>query len=280
MKKIATLKPRITPIEITAPQRSEDWYRARLGSVTGSESKKAFYNISDTAKASVIRDILQVKALTKGIKEKPEFLDLWNKDPIALFDEQQLRIPEPKDRQKYRQEIVAERLTGLGADADKYISNDMKWGMVNEKLAIAKYQLITKNIVKDANFLLHPEIRAGASPDGMVIDRLTGLLGVIECKCLRTNNHLYDIIKANKIPEEYMVQIHMEIWISGRDFCDFIGYDSRLQEGIDIFIKRVERDDNYINNILEPTIIRFLDDCKRDENYFRMKIREKRNAKK
>ena len=279
--KVATpnLTPRVKPIIIEFPQRSEEWRQARLGNVTGSDGKKTFYNISDTAKAGVIRNILEVKALSAKIKETPEFLELWNKDPLELFDEQGERIPEPKERQKYRQEIVAERLSGLSADVDKYVTHDMKWGQVNEQLAITKYQLKTENIVKPAFFMLHPKLRAGASPDGMVIDRKTGLLGVIECKCLRTNNHLYDIIKANKIPEEYMVQIHMEIWISGRDFCDFIGYDSRVQDGLDIFIQRVERDDDYINNVLEPTIIRFLDDCKRDENYFRMKIREAKNAK-
>lgn len=269
-----TTSPRVTPILVNHPQKSEEWYQARLGNLTGSEAEKAFLNISDTAKAALIRDLLNVKTLTPKIKATESFLELWSQDALELFDSVGAKPPEPEARVKYRQAIVAERLTGLSTDTDKFVTGDMKWGIVNEKLAIAKYQLETENIVKEAPFMLHPDLRAGASPDGFVIEKDTGLLGVIECKCLKSTNHLYKIIKTQQIPEEYMVQIHMEIWISGRDFCDFIGYDSRLPKGLEIFVKRVMRDDEYIDNVLEPEVRRFLDDVKRDETYFRIKIRE------
>src|SRR5690606_35195446 len=100
-------------------------------------------------------------------------------------------------------------------------------------------------------------------------DVQTGQLGVIECKCLETHNHLYKIIKKQEIPDDYMVQIHMEMWISDRDFCDFIGYDPRVPGKLNIFIKRVWRDDYYINNVLEPEVTRFLQECDNEERYFR-----------
>lgn len=266
---------RVKPIVVDYPQRTPEWRQARLGNVTGSDGSKVFYDIGIQAHNALIREILGVKSLSKAIKESNEYRALISRNAYELFVENNQLPPEPAARIQYRRLKVAERLTGLDAEPEGgFMTYDMKWGNANERLAKVKYALLTGNLVDEAPFLLHPEIRAGASPDGFVVERSTGLLGVVECKCLRSHNQLYDIMKKGEIPEEYMVQIHMEIWISGRDFCDFIGYDSRVPEGLDIFVKRVERDDDYINNVLEPEIRRFLDDCKKDETYFRIKMRE------
>jgi hypothetical protein len=266
---------RVNPILVNYPQRSEEWRQARRGNVTGSDAKKCFYEIGPMAKNAAIRQLLNVKQLNAKVKATTQYLDLVHKDPFELFDLAGITPPEPAARIQYRRLKIAERLTGMDADPDGgFVTHDMKWGIVSESLAKSVYQLETGNIVTEAPFMLHPKIRAGASPDGFVTEADTGLLGVIECKCLRSHNQLYDIIRTGEIPEEFMVQIHMEIWISGRDFCDFIAYDSRLPKGLEIFVKRVERDDEYINQILEPEIVRFLDDCQKDDNYFRMKIRE------
>ena len=149
----------------------------------------------------------------------------------------------------------------------------MKWGTVNESLTLAKYKLETGNIVKDAPFLLHPELRVGASPDGEVVERATGLAGVLEIKCLTSHRHLYEVIKKDKVPEEFMVQIHMEMWLSGTDFCDFVAFDPRLPGKLEVKIIRVDRDDAYLDNVLIPQITRFLDECDRDERFFRKMAR-------
>ena len=271
---LATLNTRVTPILVDYPQRSPEWYQARLGNVTGSEAKKVFFEIPEEALLPLYRQILGVERLTPKIKQSEEFEKLIQTNPVELFRSLNLEPPEPKGRLMYRRLKVAERFTGMDAEAgDKFVTQDMKWGIVSERLAIAKYQLETGNIVTEAPFMLHPEIRAGASPDGFVTERSTGLTGVIECKCLRSHNQLYDIVKRKEVPEEYMVQIHMEMWISGRDFCDFIGYDSRLPDGLEMFVKRIPRDDDYIDNVLEPQVRAFLDDCDRDEKHFRALIR-------
>lgn len=266
---------RVKPIIVDYPQRSPEWRQARLGNVTGSEAKKCFYDIGVNAHNALIRDILNVRALTKPIKESDAYKELISRNAFELFQENNMVPPEPGPRTMYRRLKIAERLTGQEAEPeDRFMSYDMKWGTMTEPLAKAKYALETGNLITEAPFLLHPEIRAGASPDGFVTERSTGLLGVVECKCLRSHNQLYDVIRSGEIPEEYMVQIHMEIWISGRDFCDFIAFDPRLPKGLELFIKRVERDDDYIDKVLEPEIRMFLDDCQTDENYFRMKVRK------
>lgn len=276
-----TPNPRVTPILVDFPQRSPEWRQARLGNVTGSEANKAFFDVGIQALNALIRDILGVKVLTKGIKESEAYQELLVTNAFELFEAHNQEPPEPAARIQYRRLKVAERLTGMEADPeDGFVTYDMKWGIIMEQLAKNTYALETGNLITDAPFMLHPDMRAGASPDGFVTERSTGLLGVIECKCLRSHNQLYNIIKTNEIPEEFMVQIHMEIWISGRDFCDFIAYDGRLPNGLEMFVKRVERDDNYITNVLEPQVRRFLADCKKDETYFRIKMREELKRRK
>lgn len=266
---------RIKPVIVDAPQRSEEWFAARLGNVTGSQAKDTFLNISQTAVNAAIREILGVKSLTAKVKTEPAYLELLEQDPLEILKMAGMEPPENAKRKKYRQTRVAERLTGLPADLDGgFVTADMRWGEVNEKYAVNKYRLLTNNIVKEAPLMLHPELRAGASPDGLAIDNRTGLTGVIEVKCLRSNNHLYEILKQDRVPEEYLVQIHMEMWISGTDFCDFIGYDSRLPGKLDVYIRRVLRDDDYIENVLEPEIRRFLEQCDKDEKYFRIMARK------
>jgi hypothetical protein len=44
---------------------------------------------------------------------------------------------------------------------------------------------------------------------------------------------------------------------TGRKWCDFVSFDNRLPEELQIFIKRIERDDDYIK-MLEEEVIKFL----------------------
>lgn len=267
-----TLNPRVKPISVNFPQHSSEWFAARIGNVTGSEVKDALYDIGVTARNALWRE-LYGGSVTAAVRASEMYIEFMAREPLELFAEHGKMPPEPGARITYRRHKVAERLTGQAIEQPRP-SRDMIWGTVTEPLAKAQYALLTGNLITDAPFLLHPDLRAGASPDGFIVERSTGLLGVAEVKCYRTHNHLYEIIKKDEIPEEHMPQIHMEIWVSGRDFCDFIGYDPRVPRGGDIFIKRVYRDDEYIVKILEPQVKLFLEDVQKDENYFRMKIRE------
>lgn len=257
--------------EVKEPQRSEGWLRARLGNVTGSDAKKVIRTFTDADRDRAIRKILEVKMLSAKLKTTDSYLDLcalWEENPLALFEQAEMRPPESMERLMYRRTRVAERLTGLES-SQIFQTQAMKWGEYSEPLARAKYQLVTKNLVEEAVFTLHPELRCGASPDGKVTDFESGELGVLEIKCLDTHNHLYKIMKKREMPEDYFVQVQMEMWIMDVDFCDFVGYDSRLKGKLDIFIQRIERDNDFIDNVLEPEIIAFLDEVDKDERYFR-----------
>lgn len=258
-------------IEIVAPQRSEQWFKARLGNVTGSQTKNVIRELTPDALAPAFRKLLGVKMLTQSVKTSQAYLELAEKNPFELAQLAEIKIPESMNRISYRRTRVAERLTGY-QEEESFASKAMVWGTINEPLAIAKYQMVTENIVDEAFFLLHPELRCGASPDGKVTDTVTGELGVLEVKCLNTHNHLYKILQTQKMPDDYFVQVQMEMWLSNVDYCDFVGYDSRLPGKLDIFIERVRRDDNFIDNTLEPEIRAFLDEVDRDERRFRALI--------
>ena len=258
-------------IEITAPQRSEQWFKARLGNVTGSQAKNVIRELTPDALAPAFRKLLGVKMLTQSVKNSPSYLELSTKNPFELLELAELGIPESTNRISYRKTRVAERLTGYQED-ETFPSKAMQWGTINEPLAIAKYQMVTENVVDEAYFLLHPELRCGASPDGKVTDTVTGELGVLEVKCLNTHNHLYKILQTQKMPDDYFVQVQMEMWLANVDYCDFVGYDSRLPGKLDIFIERVKRDNDFIDGTLEPEIRAFLDEVDRDERRFRALI--------
>jgi len=265
---------RIKGIEIKYPQRSEEWHSARRGAVTGSNAKVVIRDVSATARDQAIRKLLNVKTLTPKVKMSHLYLGLLEKNPKDLLQLAQIPIPETMGRLQYRRTRVAERLTGISNDENTFVTKEMQWGQVNERLAVAKYQMITGNRVTEAFFMLHPEIRCGASPDGNVTDSRTGEIGVLEVKCLESHNHMYKILRTQKMPQDYFVQVQMEMWLSDVDFCDFVAYDSRLPGKLDVFIKRIPRDNNFIDTVLEPEIRVFLEETDRDERLFRMLVRK------
>jgi putative phage-type endonuclease len=158
-----------------------------------------------------------------------------------------------KTRQSYLEKIVAERLTQeLG---EGFTNASMEWGVENEAIARATYEVMTGVFVEKTGFWKHPTIEwLGASPDGLVADD-----GLIEIKCPNTTTHLA-YIKDGKCPAEYYKQIQCQLWITGRKWCDFISYDPRLKkESLRIFIFRVERDEVLIAQ-MEQEVIAFLAD--------------------
>ena len=67
---------------------------------------------------------------------------------------------------------------------------------------------------------------AGGTPDGFV-----GENGLIEVKCpLTFKRHLRTVI-TRTVPDEYMPQVLGQLWLTGREWCDFVSYDPRIRKG-------------------------------------------------
>lgn len=160
-------------------------------------------------------------------------------------------------RVNYIMKLVCERLTG--ETAENYMSGPMQWGVDNEPFAITEYELKTENLVEAVGFFDHPSIPMfGASPDGLVGDD-----GMVEAKCPNTSTHI-DTLLGKGIATGYMIQMQIGMDVKERAWCDFISYDPRLPDYLQLYVERVERDEDHIREIREA-VISFLSDLEKLE---------------
>lgn len=153
-------------------------------------------------------------------------------------------------RDNYMAQLVCERLTGQKADG--FTNAAMQWGTETEPLARAAYEALKDVLVDEVGFVPHPTIKmAGASPDGFV-----GQDGLIEIKCPNTATHI-DTLLSESVPTKYFTQMQFQMACTGREWCDFVSFDNRLPEELQLFVKRVPRDDVYIK-IMEAEIVQFI----------------------
>ncbi len=111
----------------------------------------------------------------------------------------------------------------------------MQWGTEQEPFARAAYESRFKTMVEEVGFIQHPTIEmAGASPDGFVDD------GLIEIKCPNTATML-DVLLTKKIDDKYFKQVQWQLACTKRDWCDFVVFDPRLPERLQLFVQRVEK---------------------------------------
>jgi len=151
----------------------------------------------------------------------------------------------------YQAQIVAEILTGQPQESG-FINAAMQWGTDKEPLARAEYEMFCAWDVEEVGLVLHPTIERGASsPDGLVSSD-----GLVEIKCPNTTTHLQTLIDK-KQPSKYEYQMLWNMACTGREWCDFVSYDPRLPEDLQLFVHRFDRDDKRIAEI-EETVTQFL----------------------
>lgn len=156
---------------------------------------------------------------------------------------------ETADRRSYRSELIVEILTGQ--PYPQYVSKEMQWGRDQEQYARAAYEMHSDVLVETCGFVLHPAIpRFGASPDGLVADD-----GLIQIKCPNTTTHLAWML-AGTVPTEHMPQMLAEMACTGRSWCDFVSFDPRLPEHLQLFGRRFVRDQRMISS-LEAEVAHF-----------------------
>ena len=186
-------------------QRTEEWFKQRLGKVT----------------ASKIADVI---AKTKtGVSAS---------------------------RENYSTQLTLERLTGQ--QAEFYTNAAMEWGTATEPQARTAYEVYREVLVDEVGFIDHPTIAmSGACPDGFVGDD-----GLVEIKCPESKTQM-DTLLNQKVPAKYMPQMQWQLACTGRKWCDFVSFDPRMPENLQIFVQRVERNDLYIK-MLEEEVRAFL----------------------
>jgi putative phage-type endonuclease len=153
-------------------------------------------------------------------------------------------------RDNYMAQLVCERLTGQKGES--FTNAAMQHGTETEPLARAAYEALHDVLVDEVGFVPHPTIEmAGASPDGMVGDD-----GLIEIKCPNTATHIETLL-SQSVPGKYNTQMQFQMACTGRKWCDFVSFDNRLPEELQLFVTRVPRDEVFIR-LIEAEIVQFI----------------------
>lgn len=149
-----------------------------------------------------------------------------------------IKVGEAAGRRNYRMQLVTERLTGI--PQDDYTNAAMQWGIEQEPYARESYENETGNMVLQSEFVKGEEW-TGCSPDGLI-----GTDGLTQIKCpFKSVIHL-ETLTDGIVPSEHVAQIQGELWVTGREWSDFVSFDPRMPEKLRLFVKRVQRDEDYI----------------------------------
>lgn len=163
----------------------------------------------------------------------------------------------------YMLEKLAELLTGV--PSDRFRSKATDWGTEwEDKAREQAVPVIKAKFGEDIGlpdgefaFVEHAtEPHIGCSPDGVI-----GAEGLLEIKCpWNCVNHLRTVL-LGEMPDKHEPQVQGQLWVTGRKWLAFCSFDPRLSHsGLDpLFVKRIERDDEYIDRELAPRVIRFRD---------------------
>ena len=152
-------------------------------------------------------------------------------------------------RRTYMLKILAERITG--ELPHNWQKEHTERGHEDEPKARSAYEFVTGNKVQEVGFILNDELNAGFSPDGLVEEN-----GTIEIKSKLPHLHI-DCLLQDKVPAEHVPQIQGGLLVSGREWCDYIGYSRG--RNLPLFVKRVERDRLAIKKI-KNSLANFNDD--------------------
>ena len=152
-------------------------------------------------------------------------------------------------RANYMAELVVERLTGKPTEG--FTNAAMQWGTDQEPFARDAYSAKTGELVTEVGFVNHPRIEnAGASPDGIVGT------GLVEIKCPNTASHI-EYLMSKEPPQKYYYQMQWQMACAMAEFCDWVSYDPRMPQELQLLIVRIYRDEDCIK-MLEAEVETFL----------------------
>jgi len=136
----------------------------------------------------------------------------------------------------YCHELLAEKV--LGHPLDDATSQFMQRGTLEEKAARAWYGLQQDVDVEEVGFLLRDDGRVGCSPDGLV-----GNDGGLEIKTPNAQTHVGYML--GEVKDKYTCQIQGGMWITEREWWDFVSYNPHLPSTI----VRFHRDETFIKHL-------------------------------
>lgn len=169
----------------------------------------------------------------------------------SCFKFVKVKKDEAKTRKDYLKRVVAERITQKPIDG--YRNAHMDRGKEQEDYAKVAYIAKFGVDINEVGFIKHPTLMAGGSPDGLI-----GEDGGIEIKSVIPQVQI-ETLKRGSIPPEHVAQVQGCMWITGRQWWDFVSFCDDMPENLRLCVYRVYRDNEYIED-LEKEVIRFLDE--------------------
>lgn len=154
-----------------------------------------------------------------------------------------VRYGEAAGYRNYRTELAIERLTGRSPE--RYVTKQMQYGTETEPVARTMYSLVTGNVVKQSGIYIIDGKNICASLDGEIGDD-----GLVEIKNRELANHV-ESLATNKIPDQYYKQIQFQLFVTNKTWGDYCSYADEMPENAQIFLQRVERDEDMIAQIAE-----------------------------
>lgn len=204
-------------------QRSLDWFRSRLGCITGSQA--GLLMKSGRAKDKLFSDTAY-GYLFQLAGERTLNPEIVNDDEMFSF---------------YLEQTTSQ-------------SKAMRFGTEQEENARAMYTQVTGRNVEEVSLCHHPEIPfLASSPDGITEDK--GIKGCIEIKCptLATfTRYATEIASAEdlqRVNPDYFYQCMCHMACTDAEFCDFVAYSPFVDNPIHIV--RIPRNEEEIKALTE-----------------------------
>jgi hypothetical protein len=152
---------------------------------------------------------------------------------------------EGKTRSEYMRRLAGEIYTGEPAESFQNVH--MERGKIMEDEARDTYAFIENVEIKRVGFIRNGN--KGASPDSLLGDN-----GGLEIKTALPHIQI-DRLERDRLPPEHKAQVQGNLWISEREFWDFVSYWPKLP----MLTVRVYRDEEYIKTMSDE-IDRFNDE--------------------
>ena len=142
---------------------------------------------------------------------------------------------EGKTRSEYMRKLAGEILTGEVAEG--FTNGHMDRGRSMEDEARETYAFVEDAEITRVGFIRNGN--KGASPDSLV-----GAKGGLEIKTALPHIQI-DRLERNRLPPEHVAQVRGNLWLSEREWWDFVSFWPRLP----MLTVRVSRDEKYIKEM-------------------------------
>lgn len=146
---------------------------------------------------------------------------------------------------KPRRDLVQTLRMELATGEPEYVAPNeyMAHGTAMEPMARAAYEFLQECECVVPAFIQHPSVSyIGYSPDGLI-----GADGLVEIKSPALEPRHMRTVDSRQCPDDYIAQVQGGMWVTGRQWCDFVSYFP----SISVEIVRVERDDQYIRRLAD-----------------------------